>query len=267
MADADLYGSSSTGPLSQGSLGRKVFFLHPQAFVQNQVVAELAQEEFEVYVVKDEVKLRQILRKYPDSIVFASINEALKENVWEEWIRGIMSNPETKGVSIGVLASVASDELKQKYTEEIKVHCGYTQVKSDLQVILKTLNAILNSVNAKGRRKFLRALMEKETNTTVNIPVGGSYVNGIIKDISVVGFSCTFPDDPELTKNALFPDIQIRLQTQLLKVEGIVFGSRMDGQEKVYVVIFTQRVDPSMKSRIRKYIQTTLQSRMDNEIK
>ena len=252
---------------SAGSLGRKIFFLHPQAFVQNQVISELAQEEFEVYIAKDEGKLKQLLRKYPDSIVFASINEALKESVWEEWIRSVMSNPETNTVSIGVLASINDDELKAKYTEDIKVKCGYTLIKSDLMVLLKALVSILNAVNAKGRRKYIRALMEGDVNATVNIPHSGGYVNGVIKDISVVGFSCTFSEDPELTRNSLFPDIQIRLQSQLLKVEGIVFGSRVDSKEKVYVIIFTQRIDPAMKSRIRKYIQSTLQSRMDSELK
>ena len=253
--------------MHSGTLGKKIFFLHPQAFIQNQVVSELAQEEFEVYVVKDEVKLRNMLRKFPDSIVFASINEVLKESAWEEWIRGVMSNPETKGVSIGVLVSINDDELKQKYTEQIKVQCGCTFVKSDLNTLLRTMITILNSVNAKGRRKYLRAIMDNDVNATVNIPHNGAYVNGTIKDISVVGFSCSFIEDPELTKNSFFPDIQIRLQSQLLKVEGIVFGSRMDGNEKVYVVIFTQRVDPNMKSRIRKFIQMTLQARMDDEIK
>jgi hypothetical protein len=97
--------------------------------------------------------------------------------------------------------------------------------------------------------------------------MNGTFVNGIIKDISVVGLSCSFTDDPKLAKNSLYGDIQIRLQTQLLKAEGIIFGSRMDGDEKVYVILFTQRIDPDARIRIRKYIQSTLQSRMDNELK
>ena len=249
------------------SFGRKIFFLYPQAFIQNQIVAELAQEEFEVYIIKDEVKLRNILKKYADSIVLISINEGLKESAWEEWVRAVMSDPETKGVSIGILSSVSDDALKEKYVDQLKVQCGFTHIKSDTQLLLKTMIMILNGVNAKGRRKFIRALMDGDNNATVNIPHGGGYVNGIIKDISVVGFSCTFEEDPDFTKNSLFSDIQIRLQSHLLKVEGIIFGSRMDSKEKVYVVIFTQRVDPSMKSRIRRYIQTTLQSRMDSELR
>ena len=53
-------------------LGKKIFFLHPSAFVQNEVISELVQLEYEVYVVKDEIALLRALRKYPHSIVFWS---------------------------------------------------------------------------------------------------------------------------------------------------------------------------------------------------
>jgi hypothetical protein len=106
---------------------------------------------------------------------------------------------------------------------------------------------------------------DKESNTTVNFPLNGTFVNGIIKDISVVGFSCAFKEDPGLAKNSLFQDIQIKLQSMLLKAEGIIFGSRMDGETKIYVVLFTQRTDPNVKTRIRKFIQSSLQAKMDAE--
>jgi ABC-type phosphate/phosphonate transport system substrate-binding protein len=126
---------------------------------------------------------------------------------------------------------------------------------------------ILKTVDAKGRRKYVRAATTKESNTTVNFPINGTFVNGIINDISVVGFSCAFQEDPRFTKNSLFQDIQLKLQTMLLKVEGIVFGSRMEGETKIYVVLFSQRIDPDVKSRIRKFIHSTLQSKMDKEFK
>jgi len=249
------------------SLGRKIFFLHPAAIVQNQIIAELAQEEFEAYSVKDEVKLRRLLKNYSDSIVFANINEGMKESAWEAWIKAVMADSQTAGVDIGVVASGEDANLRRKYTELLKVRCGYTALKSDLSVIMKQLTGILNSVNAKGRRKFIRALTDKETNTTVNLPINGTFVKGTIKDISTAGFSCSFDEDLSIPKNSLLSDIQIRLQTQLLKAEGIVFGSRSDGNEKVFVILLTQRISPDVRTRIRKFIQSLLQSRMDNEFK
>ena len=249
------------------SLGRKIFFLYPSALVQNQIIAELAQEEYEAYITKDEAKLRRALKKYPDSIVFANINDGMKESEWEAWIRAVMGDSQTSGVDIGVVSSVEDANLRHKYLQQIKVRCGFTVLKSEISVLMKQMTDILNSVNAKGRRKYIRALTDKETNITVNLPMNGTFVNGVIRDISTVGFSCSFADDPGIAKNSLFTDIQIRLQTQLLKAEGIIFGSRKDENEKIYVILLTQRTSPDVRTRIRKFIQSLLQSRMESEFK
>jgi hypothetical protein len=248
-------------------LGRKLFFLYPSALIQNQVVAELIQQEFEVYVVKDHVKLRQILKKYPNSIVFANINDGISEKEWEAWILGVMGDPETAGVDIGIVCSGDNETLKRKYLTQVKIRCGYTVLKSDLNPAIKQIQEILKAVDAKGRRKYIRAVADKESKTTVNFPINGTFINGIIKDISVVGFSCAFNEDPGFAKNSLFQDLQLKLQTILLKVEGIVFGSRIEGETKIYVVLFTQRIDPEVKTKIRKFIQSTLQAKMDGEFK
>jgi hypothetical protein len=211
--------------------------------------------------------LRQILKKYPNSIVFANINDGISENEWEAWIRGVMGDPETAGVDIGIVCSGDNEILKRKYLAQVKIRCGYTVLKSDITLAVRQILEILKAVDAKGRRKYIRAAMNKESKTTVNFPINGTFVNGIIKDISVVGFSCAFDEDPGFTKNSLFQDIQIKLQTMLLKTEGIVFGSRMDGETRIYVVLFTQRTDPDAKTRIRKFIQSNLQAKMDAEFK
>lgn len=249
------------------SLGRKIFFLYPSAIIQNHIVTELAQEEFEVYVVKDEKKLKRVLKNYPDSIVIANISDGMKEKEWEDWIRGVMGSAETKGVDIGILSYDTNEAVMRKYAEHYRVRCGYIVMKSDTNAVIKQLVTILHSNNAKGRRKYIRVLTDKETNVTVNLPINGTYVTGSIKDVSVVGFSCCFSDDPDLTKNSLFTDIQLRLQTSLLKAEGIVFGSRMETGLKNYVILFTQRMDPNVRARIRNYIQSNLQSKMDEELK
>ena len=247
--------------------GRKVFFLHPSAVIQNRVIAELAQEEFEVYSAKDEIKLKSLLVKYPNSIVFACINEGLKGDLWEKWIRETMSDQATSNVLIGVISLSDNPDDRQKYTEQLKVQCGYIVIKSNIAHFNKQIAVILNHAEAKGRRKFIRLLTEGEANTTVNIPMGGNFLNGHIKDISVIGFSCIFTDDTELTKNKLFTDLQLRLHSQLVKVEAIAYGFRVEEEQKVYVMLFTQKVDSDERSKIRKFIHATLQARMDAELK
>jgi len=248
-------------------IGKKVFFLCPTAVVQNRIIDELVQQEYEVYIAKDKDALIRVLKKYPNSIVLVDINEKLPEKEWESWIKGVMESEEFKDVSIGIVSANDDEQIKRKYLMTLKVKCGYTALKFDLDKAIQHILEVLHAAEAKGRRKYIRAVVDNEPNTTVNLPLYGNFVKGQIKDISVVGISCTLEGNPEISKNSFFKDIQIKLQSTILKVEGIIFGSRSDGKNNVYVLLFTQRINPDVRTKIRKYIQQNLQAKMENELK
>lgn len=245
--------------------GKKVFFLYPTASVQNQIITELAQHEYEVYIIKNHIQLIRVLEKYTDSILFINIDEKMPKKEWEKWISEKLSA--IHELKIGIFTSDTSDELHDKFTGKFKVPCGFIHLKLDMSVYNNKIIETLNSFNVKGRRKYLRASTKDETTATMNMPFGGGIISGVIKDVSVVGISCVFDNDPNLAKNELIKNIQIRLQSMLLKVEAVVFGSRLVGNEKIYVMLFTQRIDSEVKTKVRKYIQHNLQSKIDMEMK
>jgi hypothetical protein len=246
-------------------LGKKIFFLYPSGSITSQVITELVQQEYEVYVSRSHNHLAPALRKYPDSIVFINLDEGMSGVDWGNWIHGLMTS--LPKINVGVMSTNNDDEFKNKFINEIKVSCGFLMLKFDMSKSIPIILEILKKADAKGRRKYIRASMEGETTCTINLPRGSDYINGTLKDISVVGFSCVFDTDPDLKKNALVTNIQVRLQTMLLKVEAIVFGTRTAGGQKIYVLLFTQRIDPDIRTRIRKYIQQNLQGKMDHEFK
>ncbi|MDR1211340.1 MAG: PilZ domain-containing protein [Spirochaetaceae bacterium] len=248
-------------------LGKNIFFLYPSAIIQNELIAELAQQEFEVYIVKNHTNLRRVLQKRPASLVFVNLDEGMSEKDWDVYIRRLIGNVDEPEAFVGVLSANATEAIMRKYINVIKVQCGFIPILPDIHKSTKQVFDILRAQDAKGRRKYIRATIERETNATVNMPLNNSFINGAIRDISVVGFSCAFTEDPQIEKNSLVQNVQIRLQTTLLKVEAIVFGSRMEGMSKVYVLLFTQKIDPDARTRIRKYIQSNLQSKMDLELK
>jgi hypothetical protein len=248
-------------------LGKKIFFLYPAALVQNEVVEELIQEEYEVYTIRDEERLRKILAKYPDSVVLVNIAEQLAEEKWEAWIRDVMSNPVTAGTAIGILTPGMDENLMHKYVTALKVQCGYIQVKTDSRTLIRQVLIALKSVNAKGLRKYIRVAPDNEAMAAINLPINNEYVKGTIKDISTMGLSCVFDEDPGLEKNSLCQNVQIKLQSMILKIEGIVFGFRIDGAAKIYVIVFTQRTDPSVRTKIRIYVHNVMQARLDAEFK
>jgi len=249
--------------------GKKIFFLFPTPVMQSGIIFELVQHEYEVYVARNKESLRRVLRKYPDSIVFVDVTEKIPEKEWETWITSVMNSPDTKSVSIGIITANEDEELRQKYLHTIKIACGYTVIKFDLDKAVRQLAEILQSVQAKGRRKYIRATTDMDSHATINLPLNGSFTKGEIKDISVVGISFTLDGNPEIAKNAVVKDVQLILQTSRIKVEGVLFGSRMDsrGRDRIYVLLFSQRTDSDVRSKIRKYIQHNLQVKMDVELR
>jgi hypothetical protein len=248
-------------------LGKKIFFLYPSAIIQNEIAADLTQQEYEVYLVKNHLALHRVLKQFSDSMVFVNIDDGISEKEWEAWIRGVMSDPATASVGIGILSAAANETLQRKYITSVQVKCGYTVIKPDISKAIVQLMEFLTHFNARGRRKYIRVSTDAEAQATINIPFNNQYIRGTIKDISVAGLSCILDHDPEFKKNTLCKDIQIRLQSMILKIEGIIFGFRMDGNARVNILLFTQRIDPDVKAKIRKYMQSILQEKMDALLK
>jgi hypothetical protein len=246
-------------------LGKKIFFLHPSAMIKNTIIPGLIRQEYEIYIVKDHEALLRYLRRDGPSVVFININDGLDKGRWEEWVRSVLGSKEKPETCIGILTNTGDEALRSKYLTEIGVQCGFTVVKSDVSAALRQIQECLRAVDAKGRRKYLRA--GRELGASVNFPQGNALVNGRVRDISTVGFSCVLDQNPSLAKNALIQNIQLKIQSRILNVEGIVYGSRDEEGNLCYVFLFTQRVDSDARSRIRESIQQHLQEKMDEELK
>ncbi|MDR1306160.1 MAG: pilus assembly protein PilZ [Treponema sp.] len=244
-------------------LGRKIFFLNPLPAVQNAVIDELIQREYEAYVVSDRTVLRRALKDFPGSMVFVDIDQTITEKDWESWIRELLKAPDLEDIRIGILTSNRSDLLQNKYANMLKLPGGYTMIHRDLNITVAQILNILNANEAKGRRKYLRAATEKDGQTLVNFPMEGRFLSGTLGDISTAGCSCFFTDDPEFPQNASFSNVQIKLKHTIIHVEVVILGSRLEGKTRIYVALFSDRISPDTQVKIRKYIQTNLQSRMD----
>jgi hypothetical protein len=246
-------------------VGKKIFFLYPSAMIKNTIIPELIRQEYEIYVVKDQEALSRYLKRGGPAVVFININEGPDKGRWEEWVRSIQGSKKEPEICVGILTNTSDEALRSKYVTGIGVRCGFIVVKSDVSAALRQILESLRTVEAKGRRKYLRA--GREIGASINFPLNNALVNGRVRDISTVGFSCVLDQNPSLAKNALFQNIQLKIQGRILNVEGIVYGSRDDEGSLCYVFLFTQRVDSDTRSRIRESIQQHLQARMDEELK
>ena len=178
-----------------------------------------------------------------------------------------MEEESANRIKIGIISNTNNEDTRRLYLNTLQVPCGFVPVKLEKAKAINALLEILKAVEAKGRRKHIRVNIKNEATTTINISVDNTFVTGEIKNISVVGLCCVFFQDIELEKNSVLHDMQIKLQGALLKAEGIVFGYHMEGPTRAYVLLFTQKLDPSVRAKIRAYILKNLQSKMDAELK
>lgn len=252
--------------MDSDSLGKKVFFIYPHSVIQNELIQELIDKEYEVYFINDHNKVSSICEYYTSPILFINIDEALEEPQWEKLIRSIMESDGTNHARIGIVTYNENAELAQKYLMDIMVPCGFIKLKlgvnDSTQIIIKTLEA--NEV--KGKRKFVRARCNADE-ATLNATINGSLSSGHIVDISSVGMAVTFDNDADLKKNAYLKDIQLKLRGILLRVSAVVIGHRIqEGEKTLYVMLFDQYVTTQIKSKLRSYINRTLQHEMERKL-
>jgi len=247
-------------------LGKKVFFLYPPSVVRDDLIKRLLEQEYEVYMLKDIATASNLLRQYPNSIVYINLDIGLSEYEWEKWIKELIENPVTKTVGIGILTYNSDERLQKKYLLEIGIQYGFIKLKLGLEESTRILLATLKASEVKGRRKYVRANCTHDTVSSLNIREGAVTSIGKFSDISAVGFSCILDPDPQFKKNTLLHDVQLKLKASLLKTEVIVFGSRVDSDQKtVYVMLFTKSLDNIAREKIRTYIQIALQTGIELE--
>lgn len=249
------------------SFGKKVFFLYPHSVIESDLIDDLIRNEYEVYTLKDYKKVKLLLKKYHDSILFINIDEVLDEREWFEFSESIIKSEELKGVQIGIVTYNENEELAQKYLMELFVPCGFIQLKlgkdQSRDIILKTLEAN----ESKGQRKYIRATSTNDNSATFNVNIKNEFYTGYINDISSVGMSCVFDTDITLMKNTMLRKIQLKLYGKLVLVDGIVFGSRkVDENKLLFVVMFTNSLSDDNKAKIHNYIGKTLQEQLITEI-
>lgn len=248
--------------METGALGKKIFFLYPPP-VLKEIVEELARREFEIYLVRDHQKLVRVLEKEPDAIVFINIDDGMKEESWESYIRGLLTNEATKTVGIGILSLNEDRDLMQKYLMDIQVPCGFVLVKIGVAKTTEILVRTLEANEARGRRKFVRALCPPGAAQCV-IDIDGKEVRGELSDLSCAGTAIKFDQATSLRPGSVLKKLQLSVKGTFVIADGFVAAKRDDGENPTLIVMFSPAsLDDVKKDKLRSIISKLNQSSMD----
>ena len=246
-------------------LGKKVFFLYPHSVLQKDILTILIEHEYEVYLINDHKKLIKVIEDYPNSIVFINIDEILTIEVWVEYIKAIMQNEKTKSTQIGVVTYNNNKELAKQFLMELMIPCGFIILNLGIEKTIPILLKMLVANEAKGRRKYIRAITSETENTKFNANVNKTVIAGRILDISIAGMAVLLDKDAELAPKTEVRDIQLILKGIICRANGIVAGARKDNK-RCYIFLFTY-IDDKGKAKIHSYIHKRLHEVMDDVLK
>jgi hypothetical protein len=223
--------------MEAGALGKKVFFVYPPP-VLTELTEELARREFEIYVARDHEKLRRVLGRSPDSIVFINIDEVLDEAGWETWVRSLTSDEATKAVGIGVVSFNDRSELREKFLMELQVGCGFVILKVGASKTSEILIKTLEANEARGRRKFVRALCPPGSGQCL-VEFERMTLKGGLADLSSAGMAVRFEGDPSLRVGTVLRGISLVVKGFRAIADGFVVAHRDDPEGGgVHVIMF-----------------------------
>jgi len=228
------------------------------------VADKLAEQEFEVYLVRDHARLKRVLAREPDAVVFVNLDDGLDETGWESYIRSLRNDEKTAQVGVGIVTLNEDKTLMQKYLMEIGLPCGYVILKIGSAKTTEILSKTLEANEARGRRKFVRAACPPGTAQFV-VEFDGSTRRGEVSDISSAGAAIAFDDGLRLKAGTVLRSLQLSVKGARFIADGFVVAQRAaEGETSTLVVMFDPAsLDDNKRERIRSLVFRVNQATME----
>ena len=254
---------------SASELGRKVFFLYPPSVIRDDLVELIARNEYEVYLFDDHTHAASLLSSYPGVILFVNLDDGMREEAWDSYVRELIASPPAEDVRIGVLTGHPTEELGQKYLLDIGVQCGFVGLKLEVEQSARIILRTLAANEAKGKRKHVRAAGLQMA--TFNVRQGAAdAATGTVLNISAAGMACEFDAPVSFKVGHVFEDVQLILRGARTTARAHVIAMR-PGQtpeaQPAYVFVFDHRGQGQrVAQRIQTFVYQALQINMQRQL-
>jgi DNA-binding response OmpR family regulator len=246
----------------------KIFFLYPHSIIQKDLINEIISNEYAAYMLNDHLKALKLIEKYNNSILFINIDSTLPGGDWDNYIKNIMNNQDSKEVRIGVLSYYEDIATIEKYIMKMMVPCGFVRLKLGLKECKNIIIGALEANEAKGTRKYIRVNCKDIPSVYFSIKLNYKLIKGFIYDISSTGMACGFDKDVELflRKDSIIEDIQLKLRGNLCLLSGKVAGIHHDDENNIRYVVMFDKIKSDDRKKIYNFIGSFLQESIDKEI-
>ena len=248
--------------METGTLGKKIFFLYPPP-VLTEVVDELAKQEFEVYLTREHEKLRKVIVSFPDAILFVNLDDGLDEAGWLAFVRAIRA--EAPAVGVGIITLNDDAALREHYLMNANVQCGFVSLKIGAAKTAEILAKTLEANEARGRRKFVRALCPPGA-AQCAVDYEGAVLRAELTDLSSAGMAIRFQGGASPKIGSVLREMSLTVKGQRFSPSGVIVAKRAgeNGSENVHVVMFDPySLDDSRKDKLKTVVFKLNQLAMD----
>ena len=244
--------------------GRKIFFLNPAYSVRNEVITELQNEEYEVYIIESYRDAKNLLRLNENAILFINVDAQLAMNSWYNFIRTFEKEDVLSSIYVGIISERIRPADSELFLTTAQIPAGITMLDTDMKFITESILGILKEANAKGRRQYVRANLSHDKEASLFWNHGTKMHQLKLLDISSVGMSVTVP--PALAqivgKNFILRDVTLRLGSKQIVIEAVVFAVKEIPDGIMWVLLLLPNTSTKTRSIIRQYVSETFQKIM-----
>ncbi|MDY6935661.1 MAG: hypothetical protein SVZ03_15745 [Spirochaetota bacterium] len=247
--------------------GKKTFFLYPHIPQGKHIIKYLIKNEYEAYPLNNHLSAINLFDEFSNSILYVNIDFKLNHHDWMLYIESILENPTTDTIIAGVITTNGNDEFLQTDLSNLNIPGGYICIDNGLDKCTNSIINILNSQNARGRRKYLRVKCKNIYKALFSIKLGKDLFQGRVVDISSAGMLCMFNHNIELSSGIYLNDILLNLKGYISKVAGQIAGERKIDGNDLYVIMFDYRKTYKERDKIHDFIYNILEQQMSAKIK
>lgn len=248
--------------------GRKIFFVCSTFTLNTNIILRLMEQEYEVYKIDEPRQLRNLKKKIPDSIVYINADSHHQPQVWYNIISSFENDPEYDSCDFGVFSAKLKGSVRIRFEQGLKLKAGFFSLDKNFGEIMNSVITKLDSLNAKGLRKFVRLKCAGEKSAEAYFINRNMMYKMNFVDISSIGVGLVIPSKYSgfVRINSVIQGLTLVLGNKQLKVNAKFHTMKSIPNGILAALIFTPDTPGAFRNYVRTYICEELQKRLNNEL-
>ena len=240
--------------------GRKVFYFFPTGTFHQHVVKEIIQHEFEIYTLSDFKRGLPLIFQYNGGIILFYVDGLENYQHGLSVIRDFCRQSSHRSIELFLLTGSAERvEKMERYMQEMD-NCRALLLQEQPEETSIELIALLNELNARGQRRYVRFGSNTDEIATIGIARKNRKLVGTVHDISSAGLSFSLPEGPSFAVRSKIKEFSLNLDGEIGHLSGtITIRRKLPSGLFLYVLMFEKGLAEETRNKLHTIIHGSLQ--------